>query len=122
MILVTHDLGVVAETCDRLAVFYLGRIVEQGAARDIFHRTKHPYTQGLLGALPHPANWGDTLKMIPGSVPTLMTDIEGCPFTVRCDRVMEICHTVRPPDVAFNDGHRATCHLYAGQAPVGGQA
>jgi peptide/nickel transport system ATP-binding protein len=121
MILVTHDLGVVAETCDRLAVFYLGRTVEQGASRDIFHHTKHPYTQGLLGALPHPTNWGDALNVIPGTVPTLMTSITGCAFASRCEHVMEICRQVSPPDVAFGDGHRASCHLYADSAQGGGQ-
>jgi oligopeptide/dipeptide ABC transporter ATP-binding protein len=121
IILITHDLGVVAETCDRLAVFYLGRIVEQGKARDIFHDTKHPYTQGLLGALPHPSNWGDALKMIPGTVPTLTTAIPGCAFASRCDRVMEVCHLAPPPDVSFVDGHCAACHLYALLALGGGQ-
>ncbi len=121
IILITHDLGVVAETCDRLAVFYLGRIVEQGKARDTSHDTKHPYTQGLLGPLPHPSNWGDALKMIPGTVPTLTTAIPGCAFASRCDRVMEVCHLVPPPDVSFADGHCAACHLYAGLAPGGGQ-
>ncbi len=121
IILITHDLGIVAETCDRLAVFYLGCIVEQGAARDIFHHTRHPYTRGLLGALPHPRNWGDALKMIPGTVPTLMSAITGCVFASRCEHVMEVCRVVAPPDVAFGDGHRAACHLYADLAQAGGQ-
>jgi dipeptide transport system ATP-binding protein len=119
IILVTHDLGIVAETCDRLAVFYLGCIVEQGAAPDIFHDTKHPYTQGLLGALPHPSNWGDALKMIPGTVPTLMTAVVGCPFASRCEQVMEACWHVAPPDISFGPSHRAACHLYADPAQEG---
>jgi peptide/nickel transport system ATP-binding protein len=122
IVLITHDLGVVAETCDRLAVFYLGRIVEQGVARDIFHETKHPYTQGLLGALPHPANWGDALVMIPGTVPTLTTEISGCVFASRCERVMEVCWGTAPPEVSFSDSHRVLCHLYGGQAQSGASA
>jgi oligopeptide/dipeptide ABC transporter ATP-binding protein len=121
IILITHDLGVVAESCDRLAVFYLGCIVEQGAARDIFHGPRHPYTQGLLGALPHPSNWGEALKMIPGTVPTLMTVVTGCPFASRCEKVMDICSAAAPPDVAFNGGHSTACHLYADSAHKGGQ-
>ena len=118
IILITHDLGVVAETCDRVAVFYLGRIVEQGAALDIYRHTKHPYTQGLLGALPHPENWGDALKMIPGSVPTLLDPISGCAFASRCEYAMDICHQTFPPEYSFGDPtpvgqHRAACHLYA---------
>ena len=114
LILITHDLGVVAETCDRVAVFYLGRIVEQGTALDIYRNTKHPYTQGLLGALPHPENWGDSLKMIPGTVPTIMDPISGCAFASRCEYAMDICRQVSPPEYYFGDGHYAACHLYAG--------
>lgn len=121
IVLITHDLGVVAETCDRLAVFYLGRIVEQGVARDIFHQTRHPYTQGLLGALPHVSNWGEALKMIPGTVPTLTTAITGCAFASRCERVMDVCRLVPPPDISFGPGHRAACHLYSDLAQDGGQ-
>jgi oligopeptide/dipeptide ABC transporter ATP-binding protein len=119
IVLITHDLGVVAETCDRLAVFYLGRVVEQGAARAIFHETRHPYTQGLLGALPHVSNWGDALKMIPGTVPTLTSAVTGCVFVSRCERAMEICRAVAPPDISFGPSHRAACHLYADLAQDG---
>jgi peptide/nickel transport system ATP-binding protein len=116
IMLITHDLGVVAETCQRLAVFYLGRIVEQGGVRRIFHHTKHPYTQGLLAALPDPRNWGSSLKMIPGSVPSALEPIVGCAFASRCEYVMDVCRQVEPPLLAVDDDHLVACHLYAGPA------
>jgi oligopeptide transport system ATP-binding protein len=86
--------------------------VERGAVRDIFHRTKHPYTQGLLAALPNPQVRGAELKMIPGSVPTLLKPIVGCPFASRCEYVMDICHHVQPPLLLVGHEHHAACHLY----------
>jgi oligopeptide transport system ATP-binding protein len=88
--------------------------VEQGPVRDIFHRTKHPYTRGLLAALPNPQCRGTELKMIPGSVPTLLKPIVGCPFASRCEFVMEICRQVQPPLYQVNNGHRVACHLWRG--------
>lgn len=119
IILITHDLGVMAETSDQVAVFYLGRIVEQGAARDIFHHTKHPYTQGLLAALPNPSKWRDALKVIPGSVPTNLNPIPGCAFASRCEYVMDVCWQDPPPIVYFGDSHSAACYLCADSATVG---
>ncbi len=115
IMLITHDLGIVAETCEEVAVFYLGRVAEQGTVRDIFHRTKHPYTQGLLAALPNPRpeTWGSSLKVIPGSVPTHLEPIPGCAFASRCEYVMDVCQQEDPPFVQFGDGHRAACYLYA---------
>lgn len=113
VILITHDLGVVAETCDQVAVFYRGQIVEEGEARAIFRDPKHPYTQGLLAALPTPSRWGDALKVIPGTVPTNLNPIVGCPFTSRCEYEMAVCQQVAPPVVHFGGGHQALCHLYA---------
>ena len=113
IMLITHDLGVVAETCERVAVFYLGRIVERGGVRNLFHHTKHPYTQGLLAALPDPRNWGTTLKMIPGSVPSALELIAGCAFASRCEYVMDICRRVEPPLLPVGDDHLSACHLYA---------
>lgn len=112
ILLITHDLGVVAETCDEVAVFYLGKIAEQGSVRDIFHRTKHPYTAGLLAALPNPQRWGKELIAIPGSVPTNLDPLPGCPFEPRCPERMEICAKVMPADTPVGEGHLAACHLY----------
>ena len=112
IMMITHDLGIVAETCEQMAVFYLGRIIEQGAVGNIFHDTKHPYTKGLLAALPNPKNWGYKLKVIPGSVPTLLEAIQGCAFAPRCEYVMSACTKKNPPLIQFNSTHRAACHLY----------
>lgn len=113
IMLITHDLGVVAETCERVAVFYLGRIVEQGAVSDVFRYPRHPYTQGLLAALPDPQRWGSPLKMIPGSVPTPLEPIPGCAFATRCEFRMEMCRHVEPQLVSVGDDHLAACFLYA---------
>ena len=113
IILITHDMGVVAETCDWVAVFYAGRVVETGAVRDIFHSPKHPYTQGLLAALPHANSRGSELKVIPGSVPSGYHQMPGCAFASRCEFVMDKCHESVPPFAEFGAGHRALCYLYA---------
>lgn len=116
IVLITHDLGVVAETCDRVAVFYLGRIVEEGTAQDVFHHTKHPYTRGLLAALPNPdpTTCRESLKVIPGTVPTSVEPIEGCAFATRCEQVEGVCQRRRASLVRLSDTHRVACHLYVG--------
>jgi oligopeptide/dipeptide ABC transporter ATP-binding protein len=113
IILITHDLGVVAETCDEVAVFYTGRVIEQGSSRDIFHKTAHPYTKGLLAALPNPQTWGRPLKVIPGSVPADLAPIRGCAFASRCEYAVDICNEVHPLAIQVNMGHFAACHLCA---------
>ena len=112
VILITHDLGVVAETCDQVAVFYRGQIVEEGETRAIFADPKHPYTRGLMAALPTPSRWGDALKVIPGTVPANLEPIVGCPFTSRCEYEMAICQQIAPPAVGFGGSHQVLCHLY----------
>jgi peptide/nickel transport system ATP-binding protein len=112
IILITHDLGVVAETCDEVAVFYLGEVIERGTARDIFHRTRHPYTRQLLASLPHPNKWGQDLNVIPGSVPTNFDQIQGCPFETRCSERLESCKSSKPLNFKFGGSHEAACHLY----------
>ena len=112
IILITHDLGVVAETCDEVAVFYSGRIVERGGVREIFRHPRHPYTQGLLGALPKPQHCGDPLRVIPGSVPTNLEPIQGCAFANRCEHTMDRCWQTRPPLLDFSETHSAACFLY----------
>ncbi|MEM7345180.1 MAG: ABC transporter ATP-binding protein [Chloroflexota bacterium] len=117
IILITHDMGVVAETCDRMAVFYAGRVVEIGTATDIFNSPQHPYTQGLLAALPHANSRGHDLKVIPGMVPSGYLKSPGCAFASRCESVMDICHETVPPFIQFEAGHQALCHLYAEGSP-----
>ena len=116
IILITHDMGVVAETCDEMAVFYAGRVVETGSAENIFNNPKHPYTQGLLAALPHISSRGHDLKVIPGSVPSGFDRSPGCSFAARCEHVIDICHKTIPSFATFEGSHQALCHLYTEQS------
>jgi oligopeptide/dipeptide ABC transporter ATP-binding protein len=113
ILFITHDLGLVAQICDYVAVLYMGRIVEEGNAEAIFHHTRHPYTRGLLAALPGEATWGKPLNVISGSVPTAAGRLPGCAFASRCPEAMERCRTVDPAAIVFSDHHSAACHLYA---------
>ena len=97
IILITHDLGVVAGLCDRVMVLYGGRIMEQASAESIFYRPTHPYTLGLLGAVPKLDHEGETLLAIPGAPPNMAHLPAGCPFSERCTFVMDRCITDRPP-------------------------
>ncbi|MFC1876657.1 ABC transporter ATP-binding protein [Thermodesulfobacteriota bacterium] len=117
ILFVTHNMGVVAETCDSVAVIYAGKVVEQGTVRDIFHSPKHPYTQGLLATLPHPGSRGKDLATIPGVVPSGFEDIPGCPFASRCRYVMDICHEQQPKWTEVKNGstdfsHKVVCFLH----------
>lgn len=112
ILLITHNLSVVAETCQRVIVLYAGRIVEQGDVRDIFHRPKHPYTQGLLAALPIPGSRGGDLNVIPGSVPSGLDPEPGCAFAPRCAFVMDVCKHNQPPDYEVKTGHQVACFLH----------
>ena len=112
IVLISHDLGLVAETCERVAVFYLGRIVEEGAASDIFARPRHPYTQGLLAALPERQAFGEALHVIPGSVDTIIGERAGCAFAPRCAHAMPRCASVDPTPVAVGATQRSACHLH----------
>jgi oligopeptide/dipeptide ABC transporter ATP-binding protein len=113
IILITHDLGIVAETCDEVSVFYLGQIVEKGTVLDVFRETRHPYTRGLLAALPNPQTWGKELQVIPGTVPTNLEPVPGCPFESRCQNRLEVCRHMAPTLVQLEGTHQVTCHLYA---------
>jgi peptide/nickel transport system ATP-binding protein len=114
ILLITHDLGVVAETCDRVGVAYAGHIVEMGRAEAVLYRMKHPYTQGLLAALPRPTRRGQALQSIAGSVPDGLHPPPGCPFHPRCPEAMEICQVEKPPLFSVGlEGHVAACYLYA---------
>lgn len=113
VLFITHDLGVVAETCDRVGVAYAGDIVEMGTVDDVLYRMKHPYTQGLLGALPRPSQRGRALQSIEGTVPDGIHLPSGCPFHPRCPRAMDICHAEKPPLFPISsEGHLAACYLY----------
>ncbi len=115
LIIITHDLGVVAQTCDRVAVLYLGRIVEEGDPGDVFLAPHHPYTRGLLKARPGEQGERTPLAVIPGSVPADATDIEGCAFRERCAFAMDSCRLEDPAVRWLSDLHRSACHLEGGR-------
>jgi oligopeptide/dipeptide ABC transporter ATP-binding protein len=112
ILLITHDLGVVAEMCDRVLVMYAGQIVEEGSVERIFRAPQHPYTIGLLESLPQlNADRADRLKSIPGQPPNLANLPAGCPFADRCPRVMEVCHEQAPARAEVAPGQFSRCHL-----------
>jgi oligopeptide/dipeptide ABC transporter ATP-binding protein len=112
LLLITHDLGVVAETADRVAVMYAGRIVETGPVREIFANPGHPYTRGLLASMPG-GRPGQRLRAIEGSVPLLGDLPPGCAFNPRCPDRFEPCATAPPPDYPAGQHHSAKCYLHA---------
>jgi oligopeptide/dipeptide ABC transporter ATP-binding protein len=111
LILITHNLSVVAELCDRVLVMYLGRIVEEGPVLEIFDRPRHPYTVGLLASRPS-AHMDGTLAVIPGSVPDLRERPSGCPFHPRCDYAQDVCVEQRPERELTSEGHFVECHFW----------
>ncbi|WP_339023513.1 ABC transporter ATP-binding protein [Aeromonas salmonicida] len=110
IIMITHDLGVVAGICDKVLVMYAGRTMEYGRVNDIFYRPSHPYTEGLLRAIPRLDTEGEELPTIPGNPPNLLRLPTGCPFQERCHRVSEICGQQSPVLTPFNDGRERACH------------
>jgi oligopeptide/dipeptide ABC transporter ATP-binding protein len=112
LLLITHDLGVIAETADRVAVMYAGRIVEQGPVRAIFREPQHPYTRGLLASIPGGTR-GGRLQAIEGSVPLLGALPPGCAFHPRCPDRFDRCPTAPPPDYVTGPEHTAKCYLHA---------
>jgi peptide/nickel transport system ATP-binding protein len=115
IMLITHDLGVVAEMAERVVVMYAGRKVEEGGVRDIFARPLHPYTRGLLGAVPKlgsslESDARSKLTEIGGQVPSLRKPIVGCPFASRCSQATEICRTMAPAVEEKRPGHLVACH------------
>ncbi len=108
VVLVTHDLGVVAATCDRMAVMYAGRIVEEGDVTDVFAQPRHAYTRGLLGSIPQAGTERSMLLSIDGTPPGLTAIPQGCAFHPRCDFAAEICRKTRPDLTGI--GHRVACH------------
>jgi len=112
VLLITHDLGVVAENCDRVYVMYAGRIVESASTRDLFAEPLHPYTQALLRAIPDVSGDRSELAVIPGEVPSPASPPSGCRFNPRCARVMAGCRQLVPALVERRPGHFVACHLY----------
>lgn len=114
MMLIAHNLGVVAETCDRVCIMYAGRIVEEAETFELFGNPMHPYTKGLLTALPKLGERKEELSVIRGMVPNLMKPFPGCPFVERCDKAMDLCKSVRPIMTEVSPRHFVACHLYPG--------
>lgn len=118
IILITHDLGVVADLCSRINVMYGGLIIEEGTTEDIFYRSKHPYTWGLLRSVPNPkSELKEKLIPIEGQPPDLLKPPVGCPFTARCDYAMKICKEKQPPLFDIAKGHKSACWLCHENAP-----
>ncbi len=111
VLMITHDLGVMAESCDRVAVMYAGTVVEIGPVRDVLKRPVHPYTQGLLQTIPDQAAPDQPLYSIKGSVPSLLELPPGCAFAPRCEQAMARCRKEIPPLYALNGEHGSACFL-----------
>jgi oligopeptide transport system ATP-binding protein len=119
LILITHDLGVVADVADKIAVMYAGRIVETAPVHDLYRRPAHPYTRGLLDSIPRLDRKGRELYAIKGLPPNLVAIPPGCPFNPRCPRAQDVCRTDRPPLFAVTEpdgtelpGRRSACHFW----------
>jgi len=122
IMLITHDLGVVAEVCERVVVMYAGHVFEEADTRTLFRDSRHPYTQGLLRSVPTLTSTQKRLHQIEGSVPPPGTITAGCPFRPRCSQRMDRCATEMPPLVTHGDGHRAACWATAPKAIAQGEA
>ena len=123
VILVTHDLGVIADMCDNIVVMYGGRICERGTAREIFYNPKHEYTKGLLRSIPNAGNMKKKLVPIAGTPINMLNLPKGCAFCPRCDAAMKICLSEIPEELVINGEHRASCwmNVKAAYEEVGGQ-
>lgn len=112
IIMITHDLGVVAKIANRVNVMYAGQVVESGAVRDIFYHPQHPYTRGLLGSMPRLDSERDIpLKSIPGTPPDLFAPPQGCAFAARCEYALEVCGRYQPETTTVCERHRVACWL-----------
>ncbi len=121
MLLITHDLGVVAETCDRVAIMYAGEIIEYGTVEEIFYgEDHHPYTKGLFGSIPSMSEGQRRLRPIDGLMPDPTRQIAGCPFAERCPGKMARCETEKPPNYRVASGNSIKCHLFEEKGVGGG--
>ena len=116
VILVTHDLGVIADMCDNIVVMYGGRICERGTAREIFYNPKHEYTKGLLRSIPNATNMKKKLVPISGTPINMLNLPKGCAFCPRCDAAMKICLSEVPQEVVINANHKAACWVNVKEA------
>ncbi|MBE9477193.1 MAG: ABC transporter ATP-binding protein [Proteobacteria bacterium] len=113
IVFITHDLGVIAQTADKVAVMYLGRLVEQGAVRDVIRNPAHPYTKGLIAALPQLDDLDVPLQAIPGDIPSPLERPPGCVFNTRCSAIVgDVCSSAIPSFSKITDSHQVACHLY----------
>lgn len=121
ILLISHDLGVIAEVCDRVVVLYAGELAEKAPASDLFERPAHPYTRALLAATPRLGTGGQLrrLQSIPGRVPDSSASRSGCLFAPRCDSAFARCHLEAPPEYAVSGGHSARCFLHIAEGEVG---
>jgi oligopeptide transport system ATP-binding protein len=122
IIMITHDLGVVAQMCDEVIVMYAGSICEQGTADEIFYNPKHEYTKGLIRSIPTVDNDDEKLEPITGTPIDLLNMPEGCPFAPRCDAAMKICLKQRCQRMQINDMHQAACWMNVKEKMEGGEA
>lgn len=112
VIMITHDLGVVAKLCDKIAIMYGGKIVETGTDREIFYEPKHPYTLGLISCIANPEDDDEKeLTPIPGSPPDLLNPPKGCPFVDRCSKAMKVCKEYMPEVTTYSATHQCACWL-----------
>jgi oligopeptide/dipeptide ABC transporter ATP-binding protein len=117
LLLITHDLSVIAETCDKVLVMYAGKVAEEGPVRRVFSAPRHPYTASLLRSFPSIRTERRSLEVIPGSPPDLRDPPPGCRFHPRCPAAMAVCSEQVPPEVTFDDGVRVACHLFPPGSP-----
>ena len=120
VMLITHDMGVIAETADRVAVLYAGRVAEIGPVRQVITEAAHPYTRGLMGSIPTLVQDSARLVQIPGAMPRLNAIPQGCAFNPRCDRVFDRCRVERPAPIQISEGRQAACWLYATEGATHG--
>ena len=113
VIMITHDLGIVADIATKIVVMYAGKVVETGSNYDVFYNPRHPYTQALLRAVPRlDVEEDQELESIEGTPPNMIAPPAGCAFCTRCKHCMKICQKMEPPTYEFEDGHTAQCWLY----------
>ncbi len=120
MMMITHDLGIVAEMCDMVSVVYAGRVVEHGTLREVFKKTRHPYTEGLFNSLPDMDNPKAELKPIPGLMPDPTVKPAGCTFAPRCKYATEKCFKEKPARLYASESHYVECHLYDENTVISG--